>query len=107
MIIKVRPEKLEEYKKLHASIWPEVLDLLKKANIDNISIYLKDDYLFEYLEYSGADFEADISILMANPVYKKWLKVCEACQQPLDTREKGEWWARMEEVFHCDYIGEQ
>jgi L-rhamnose mutarotase len=23
-------------------------------------------------------------------------------QDPVDTREKGEWWANMEEVFHLD-----
>ena len=102
MIIKVRPEKLEEYMRLHANIWPDVLNLLKKADLGNISIYHKDGYLFEYLEYSGTDFETDIANLLANPVYKKWLKVCDACQQPLDTRAKGEWWAKMEEIFHCD-----
>jgi L-rhamnose mutarotase len=23
-------------------------------------------------------------------------------QKPLETRAQGEWWANMEEVFHCD-----
>jgi hypothetical protein len=27
MVIKVKPEKFEEYKKLHAAVWPEVLDM--------------------------------------------------------------------------------
>ena len=40
--------------------------------------------------------------LPTNPVYKEWLKGCDACQEPLDTRADGEWWAQMEEVFHCD-----
>ena len=37
-VIGVRPEKLEEYKRLHANAWPEVLDMIKKCNIQNYSI---------------------------------------------------------------------
>jgi hypothetical protein len=29
-------------------------------------------------------------------------EVCRACHEPLKTRAEGEWWADMEEVFHCD-----
>jgi L-rhamnose mutarotase len=38
MVIKVRPEKLEQYKELHAAVWPEVLDMIKQCNIGNYSI---------------------------------------------------------------------
>ena len=36
-VIKVKPEKLEEYKELHANPWPEVNAMLKKVNIQNYS----------------------------------------------------------------------
>ena len=42
MAIKVKPEKIEEYKKLHASVWPDVLKMISDCNIRNYSIYLKD-----------------------------------------------------------------
>jgi L-rhamnose mutarotase len=45
-VIGVRPEKLEEYKKLHANAWPEVLDMIKKCNIQNYSIFYRDGLLF-------------------------------------------------------------
>ena len=102
MVIKVKPEKLKEYKELHANAWPEVLELLKKCNIRNISIYYKDGFLFEYFEYMGDDFQADTAKLLEVPIYKKWLALCDPCQEPLETRGENEWWSKMEEVFHCD-----
>jgi L-rhamnose mutarotase len=102
MVIKVKPEKLEEYKRLHANVWPEVLKMIKECNINNYSIYFKDRFLFSYFEYTGDNYEADMEKIAADPVTQKWWAVCMPCQQPLDTRNEGEWWAEMEEVFHQD-----
>ncbi|MHC4532451.1 MAG: L-rhamnose mutarotase [Planctomycetota bacterium] len=102
MVIKVRPEKLEEYKDLHARVWPEVLDMITKCNIRNYSIYHRDGYLFSYFEYEGQDFQADMQKMAADPMTQKWWDVCKPLQEPLDNRTEGEWWADMEEVFHCD-----
>lgn len=102
MVIKVRPEKFQEYKKLHAAVWPEVLDTITKCSIRNYSIYHKDGYLFSYFEYIGEDFEADMAKMAADPTTQKWWDVCKPCQQPLETSTEGQWWADMEEVFHCD-----
>lgn len=102
MVIKVWPEKLEEYKRLHAAVWPEVLKMIKECNIRNYSIYHKDGYLFSYFEYIGTDYDADMAKMAADPKTQEWWAVCKPCQAPLSTRKPGEWWADMEEVFHCD-----
>ena len=102
MVIKVRPEKLEEYKRLHAKVWPAVLRTISECNIRNYSIYHKDGYLFSYFEYHGGDFGADMAKMVADPVTQEWWAVCEPCQEPLPTRAPGEWWADMEEVFHTE-----
>jgi len=102
MAIKVVPEKIEEYKRLHAAVWPDVLKKIKECNISNYSIYLKDDFLFSYFEYTGDDFAADMAKMAADPTTQRWWDVCKPCQSPLPTRKEGEWWADMEEVFHCD-----
>ena len=102
MVIKVRPERIEEYKKLHADVWSKVLEIIKDCNIRNHSIYHKDGYLFSYFEYVGEDFEADMAKMAADPITQKWSDLCKPCQKPLETRAKGEWWANMEELFHCD-----
>lgn len=101
-VIGLREEKLEEYKKLHAAIWPEVLNMITECNIRNYSIYHKDRHLFSYFEYIGDDFDADMAKMAADPTTQKWWDVCKPCQEPLETRAEGEWWANMEEVFHCD-----
>jgi L-rhamnose mutarotase len=101
-VIKVRPEKLEEYKRLHAAAWPGVLQTIHDCNIRNYSIYLKDGTLFSYFEYVGEDYAADMARMAADPVTQEWWKLTDPCQEPLDTRAPGEWWASMEEVFHTD-----
>ena len=101
-VIKVRPEKLEEYKKLHAQAWPGVIKMIKACNISNYSIYHHDGYLFGYFEYHGEDYKADMAKMAADPTTQKWWELCEPCQLPLETRASGEWWATMEEVFHVE-----
>lgn len=101
-VIKIRRKKLEEYKKLHANVWPDVLKMIKQCNIQNYSIYHKDGYLFSYFEYTGSDFESDMAKMAADPITQKWWELCKPCQKPLETRAEDEWWADMEEVFHCD-----
>lgn len=104
MVIGVRPEKLAEYKALHASPWPEMDAALSAANIRNYSIYLREpeNLLFAYWEYTGADFEADMKVLGELPVTKRWLALTDPCQMRLKSAGAGEWWAFMPEVYHLD-----
>lgn len=102
MVIKLKPEKIEEYKKLHNAAWPDVLKIISECNIRNYSIYLKNDHLFSYFEYTGYEFKSDMEKMAAQPATQKWWAVCKPCQVPLENRENGEWWANMEEIFHLD-----
>lgn len=104
MVLGLKPEKIEEYKRLHADVWPAILALLSRHNITNYSIFLKqpENLLFGYWEYVGEDFDADMRGIMNDPTNKAWWDVCMPCQQPLDNRKPGEWWATMDEVFHLD-----
>ncbi len=101
-VIKVNPEKVEIYKEYHRGVWPEVLKTIKQCNIQNYSIYLKDDYLFAYMEYEGDDFSGDMAKMAADPKTQEWWALMKPLQSPLTTRTCGEWWADMEEVFHID-----
>jgi L-rhamnose mutarotase len=107
MVIGLKPEKVEEYKRLHAAAWPDVLRMIRECNLRNYSIYLKTledgkPYLFSYFEYVGQDFAADMKKMAADPTTQKWWSFCMPCQAPLPNRQPGEWWAAMEEVFHLD-----
>lgn len=101
-IIGIKPEKLEEYKRLHAAVWPGVLKTIKECNIQNYSIYYKDNMLYSYYEYTGDDYQKDMRKMADDPVTQEWWKLCDPCQEALPTRKEGEWWASMEEVFHLD-----
>ena len=101
-LIRVKAEKLEEYTNYHAEVWPEILEMIRKCNIRNYSIYEKDGYLFSYFEYTGSDFSADMDRMAADPKTQEWWAVNKPLQEPLPTRKEGEWWADMEEVFHAD-----
>ncbi|MCK5462391.1 MAG: L-rhamnose mutarotase, partial [Bacteroidales bacterium] len=43
MICGLKPDRIEEYKKLHAAVWPEVLEMINQCNLRNYSIFLKDE----------------------------------------------------------------
>ena len=103
-VIGINADKIEEYKRLHAAVWPEVLEMITECGIRNYSIYLKEpeNLMFSYFEYVGTDFDADQKKMAAHPKTQEWWSVCGPCQEPLATRQEGEWWAGMEEVFHLD-----
>ena len=99
-LIGVKPDKLKEYKRYHAAIWPDILDMIQQCNIRNYTIYHKDGLLFAYFEYVGDDFAADMAKMAADPKTQEWWAIMMPMQQPVATRAEGEWWAEMEEVFH-------
>jgi L-rhamnose mutarotase len=103
-VIGIKPEHIAEYKRLHAAVWPEVLKQIKASGISNYSIYLKEpeNLMFAYYEYEGDNHDADMAAMAADPKTQEWWAVCMPMQAPLQTREDGEWWAGMEEVFHLD-----
>src|SRR5512135_2838159 len=101
-LIGIRPEKLAEYTRYHAKVWPEILKKITECNIRNYSIYHKDGLLFAYFEYVGDDYAADMAKMAADQKTQEWWDVMMPLQRPLPTRQEGEWWANMEEVFHQD-----
>jgi L-rhamnose mutarotase len=100
MVVGIRAEKLEEYKRLHSAVWPQIVELLSKAHVRNFSIFHKDELLFGYFEYYGSDLAGDFARMNADPIVKEWYRLTEPCQMPLPPRKEGEWWAQMDEVFH-------
>jgi len=101
-VIRLKPEREEEYRQLHAGVWPTVQRRLTESNIGNYSIFLRDGYLFGYFEYTGADFDSDMAAMRDDPETRRWWAFTDPCQQPVDTAGPGEWWAPMEELFHLD-----
>jgi L-rhamnose mutarotase len=103
-ILGLKPEHVAEYKRLHAAVWPDVLEQIKASHITNYSIFLREpeNLMFAYFEYHGTDFAADSAKMAADPETQRWWSINMPLQAPLETRNEGEWWAGMEEVFHVD-----
>ena len=106
-VIGLKAEKIDEYKRLHADTWPEILATIRACNIRNYSIYLRrlpdgQHYLFSYFEYVGDDYAADMAKMADDADTKRWWAITAPCQEALPDRTEGEWWAEMEEVFHSD-----
>jgi L-rhamnose mutarotase len=102
MVIGLKPEAEEEYKRYHAAAWPAVLETIRRCNIRNYSIYLHNHMLFAYFEYHGEDYAADMAQMAADKATQEWWAVMEPMQNPLPERKHGDWWTRIEEVFHVD-----
>ncbi len=104
MLIGLKPDKLAEYKTLHAAAWPEILAMISACNIRNYSIFLREpeNLLFGYWEYHGTDIAADLERMKQHEPTRRWWQLTDPCQSPLPSRAEGEWWAPMQEVFHHD-----
>jgi L-rhamnose mutarotase len=101
-VIGLPPENVEEYERLHASVWPAVVARLTASNIQNYSIYRYGDLLFSYFEYVGDDYDADMELMVSDEATREWWAVCEPLQRPVSDRSEGEWWHELPEVFHLD-----
>lgn len=101
-IIRLKPEAIAEYKRIHAEVWPGVLAKISECRIANYSIFLREpeNLLFAYMEYHGDDFAADMAKMAEDPTTQEWWKITDPMQQALETVPEGQWWAPAEEVFH-------
>ena len=101
MVVGIDPDRIDEYKRLHADDKPGVRDLLNRYHIHNFSIFLQKMpdgkwYEFGYYEYTGDDFEGDMAKMDAEPRTIQWLKQCDPMQIPLPGSEG---WTNMERVY--------
>lgn len=103
-LIGLRPERLAEYKRYHAAVWPEILDAIREAGIHNYSIFHWRGQLFAYFEYHGppAELQERLRQIARAPRMREWWDIMDPMQVPVEGREPGDWWAAMEEVFHTD-----
>lgn len=69
-IQKVKPEKKEEYIKVHSEVWPELLKAIKDCGIDRELIWVFGDYLCIYM--MSKDFNSAMAKLSETAVFKKW-----------------------------------
>lgn len=105
-VIGLLAEKQDYYNELHAKPWPEINALLKKAHVQNYTIYeVELDgklYLFAYYEYTGNDLDADMAMMAEDPKMKEWWDKTDPCQIKLSGTPEDEQWLAMEAVYRLD-----
>ena len=100
-LLKVRPERLTEYKARHRAVWPEMLAALSETGWRNYSLFLRaDGLLVGYLETS--DFEAALAGMASREINEQWQREMAPFFESLDGRLPDEGMLALEEVFHLD-----
>ncbi|MFI7703830.1 L-rhamnose mutarotase [Nonomuraea sp. NPDC049480] len=99
-LLKVRPERLAEYRERHRDVWPEMREALSRTGWHNYSLFLRDDgLLVGYLETE--DFEAAKKAMAETEVNARWQAEMAPFFEDLDGRPD-EGMAPLTEVFHLD-----
>ncbi len=71
-MLKVRPDKIDEYRELHKAVWPEMLDALRRHGWHRYSIFMcEDGLLFGYFE-TLESFEAALDGMSKEEINRKW-----------------------------------
>lgn len=96
-VLKIRPEKIDDYVEAHRNVWPEMLDALRRAGIRNYSIFRHGHEVFGYFE--SDDLEAAGAYMAAQEVNARWQ---DAMADLLEERVPDEGPGALEEVFRLD-----
>jgi len=98
-LLKVRPERLQEYKERHKRVWPEMLQALRETGWQNYSLFLQEDgLLVGYFE--TPDLDAALAGMAAREVNLRWQKDMAPFFVNLEGRRPDEGFLRLEEIFH-------
>lgn len=101
-LLKVRQEKLEEYKKHHEAVWPEMLEALRRTGWHNYSIFArKDGLLFGYFETPDS-FQAALDGMSKEAINATWQDFMAPYFENLSGTHADESMVELEEVFHLE-----
>lgn len=100
--LKVRPERLAEYKAYHRQVWPEMLAALRAAGWANYSLFLREDgLLFGYVETPDG-LTAAQARMAATAINTRWQEFMAPFFESPDGARADEMFLELEEVFHLD-----
>ncbi|KIJ17064.1 hypothetical protein PAXINDRAFT_167874 [Paxillus involutus ATCC 200175] len=108
-IIKLKPERADEYKSVHSAVWPGVLAALARHHIEDYSInhYPPLQLLIATFKYTGDDYEKDMQAIGEDEETQKWWKLTDEMQESFNEGATGSggavpWWTNVEEVFRFE-----
>jgi len=96
-VLRVKPDRVDEYVRAHREVWPEMLAALENAGIRNYTIFRAGNEMFGYFE--SDDLEAAMAHLGAQEVSARWQ---DAMAELLEQRVPDEGPPPLEEVFRLE-----
>lgn len=99
---KLKKDKIEEYKKLHAAVWPDVKQMIEECHLCNYSIFLQGEWVFAYFEYTGENYDEDMKQMEADPVTQQWWTHTHPCFETYAVDEKSEFYHDMQQIFYME-----
>jgi len=101
-LLKVKPDKLEEYKQHHKAVWPEMLAALQRTGWHNYSIFAREDgLLFGYFE-AEESFAASLAGMAKEAINAQWQDFMAPYFENLSGAHADESMIELEEIFHLD-----
>ena len=101
-LLKVRPEKMEEYKDFHKHVWPDMCEALTKTGWNNYSIFMREDgLLFGYFE-TPESLQAAQQGMSKEEVNDRWQTMMAPFFENLGGAHPDEGMVELEEIFHLD-----
>ena len=101
-VLKVRADRLEEYRARHRAVWPEMLEALRRNGWHNYSLFLRDDgLLFGYFE-TPESFQAALDGMAREEVNARWQDAMAPFFEGLGGGHADEGMLELEQVFHLD-----
>ncbi|MDE3252754.1 MAG: L-rhamnose mutarotase [Bacteroidota bacterium] len=94
------PELIRVYEEWHRNVWPEILDSIRSAGIEQMEIYRLHNRLFMIMEVNEQfSFEAKAKADAENEKVQEWESLMWNFQQALPFAKPGEKWVLMEQIF--------
>lgn len=101
-VLKVREDKLEEYKAHHEAVWPEMIEALRRKGWHNYSLYMREDgLLFGYAE-TDEGLDAALQGMVEEEVNTRWQDMMSPYFEALGGKHPDESMLELTEVFHMD-----
>jgi L-rhamnose mutarotase len=101
-MLKVKPERLEEYKRHHAEVWPDMLAALREAGWHNYSLFVRDDgLLFGYFE-TPESLQAAQAAMATREVNTRWQEFMAPFFELPDNARPDTMFGELIEIFHLD-----
>ena len=98
--LKDDPSLIQQYEEYHRKVWPEILESISSAGIQQMEIYRVNNRLFMIMETNeDFSFERKTAMDAGNEKVQDWEKLMWKYQQALPGSKPGEKWVLMEKIF--------